>query len=95
MNWTSLTSGSCLERLDLARDVVGQIVSVCGGILPATEENAGNDGDVAEAQALGAMIAERWASSARCRAGLGARFSSRDVRTVAQARAHLRVGGIS
>ena len=36
VDWEKLTTGMCSDRLQKARDIIGEIVSVCGAILCTT-----------------------------------------------------------
>ena len=67
-----LANGSCTEQLRYARKIVGDIVSVCGSIMPATTEPEDAQAAVPE-NSRGVEIVLTWSESALEEAQLWAR----------------------
>ena len=73
VQWDKLANGSCTERLRYARKIVGDIVSVCGSIMPATTEPEDEQAAVPE-NSRGVEIGLTWFESALEEAQLWARM---------------------
>ena len=73
VQWDKLANGSCTDRLRYARKIVGDIVSVCGSIMPATTEPEDEQAAVPE-NSRGVEIGLTWSESALEEAQLWARM---------------------
>ena len=60
--WDKLSTGPCVERLHVARQVVGDIISACGAVMPSTSDT--DEGDEVPRNSRGVEIAMHWSESA-------------------------------
>ena len=65
--WDKLSTGPCVERLHVARQVVGDIISACAAVMPSTSDI--DEGDEVPRNSRGVEIAMHWSESALCRMG--------------------------
>ena len=60
--WDKLSTGPCVERLHVARQVVGDIISACAAVMPSTSDI--DEGDEVPRNSRGVEIAMHWSESA-------------------------------